>query len=259
MPYNLSKTIAGRSVQQSNANTETIQAVVKRTYTDSNGNVIAADVRVPNGGADIIRVENQTPYKLSVSDTVQLNYVNGQRHYRAITGALGSGVVSAANAEAQQDSGSNQPVPLPPSIALAGVPFLLQDYSSVISGGYVEEPGSNVYFLDSSPESGSSGSQIDGTRVISMKRIVVPILPSPYSLPVGTLADLVDSYGSSRGMFRLDSTYGWVREDIGDHKVQIDQNDQAPGYLGTKISAGPGISITQIIVGGVPTLEISLA
>ena len=214
MPFpNLSLTVKSRSVQQSTYNTETIQAIVKNTYLNSSGNVIFADVRLPNSGNDLIKVPNLTTYKLSVGDTIQLNYVNGQRHFRAITGALGAGAVNAANAQSSQNAATSTPLVLPSDISLSGVPFLLQNNDPTITGGYVEEPGSNIYFADTSPSTTSGGVQSDGYRFIAMKRLVMTSLPSVSGYPDGTLLDLVDSYGNVLGMYRLSASFmRWVLE-----------------------------------------------
>jgi hypothetical protein len=240
---NLAGTIRSRSSQQANNNTETIQAIVKKTYVDSLGNVYAADVRTPMGGSDLIGVRNNTTMKLSVGDQVLLNYLNGSRHFRQIVGSAGNAATAAANAAANaaQTAGNSQ---LPASVTSGTAPFVLEKADTVDTpGGYVATPGANVILDPEDPTIASSGGGTTaGKLVIAAKPLVLTSLPDGTPYPDGTCLDLdsVDSSGEPvpEGMYRWDATRGiWVRRDA----TQTFSPQTTKTFLAGPVSGGPAV------------------
>lgn len=218
MPFNsVARTVGSRSSMQADSNTETVQAIVKNVYKDSQGNVTAADVRVPNAGTDLMQVLNATGVKLSQGSSVQVTYLNGSKYNRVISGATDSGTAALSTATTNANSPANSDNPaLPPSVSL-NAPFLLQSSSNSVSG-FVESPGANVYFTDVDPTTNPSGGLgVDGTRTIAAKPLVLFALPDGHSFPDATCVDLINSYGQTQGMYRWSASFGaWQRRDLGE-------------------------------------------
>lgn len=214
--YTIGRIAKTRARAQSAASLETKEATVLRTY--SNGiRVTACDVLIKGQQKALIQVPNVSTNNWGVNDTVIVNLVRGNSNRPQISGAAGATTANSAAGVLSAATNAAYVPTITPSQQLAGVPFLLEAASSIATGGYVANPGSNVYFQYTPPSPSSGGTQ-DGTWTINAKRLKLTSLPSAVTttLPDGTLADLVDSYGNQLGMYRLDlSLTAWVREDVG--------------------------------------------
>ena len=196
---------------------ETRVATVTNTYTDALGNVIAADVRVAGQQRDIIRVSNNTTQKLAQGDTVNLNFNRGSKHSPSIIGAGSSG--TAALAASQTESlASTTAIASIPSNSTTQEPNLLWEASPVGSpNSLIAKPGRNIYtYLD--PSSTTSNGYNNGTLQFNFFLPRLTNLPnvSTTGFVDGTVAVLVDSYGSSLGLYQLIKPLGaWERLDVG--------------------------------------------
>ncbi len=252
MPFpTLNKTVQRRAITQASANLESVRATVTRTYTDTLGNVTAADVKVDGLVRSLVQVANASGLKLHVGATVEMRSLNGQSHARQITGAAGSSTAIATAA-----AGSS-PAPVDMASYLAGnAPVLLQSADPADNpNGFVEVPGANLLFTDTPPGTSSGGAAVNGTRTISARPLVSTSLPNAAttSLPDGTLLDQVDSYGNSLGMYRLDANAQvWRRRDIGSGSVLTPATASALG--GVKIGANVAVTADGTIsVAAAPT------
>jgi hypothetical protein len=213
MLYTLGRIQKTRAKMQSTASLETKEATVSRTY--SNGTyVFACDVRVKGQQKTLFQVPNASPANWTEGDTVLVNLTWGNSNRPKIVGAAGS---TTANSAASANSGliNGGSGTGSTSLSLAGIPFVLESASTVATGGYIIEPGSNVILTPQGP-SMASGGLMDGFLTVAMRRLVLTYLPPIKGLLDGTLLDLVDSYGNGLGMYRLSAAIGgWVREDVG--------------------------------------------
>ena len=234
---NLGGTIARRGTMQSNANVESTVATVKKTYKDANGNVLAADVRIANGGNDLINIRNQTTLKLAVGASVVVSYIGGSKHLREITSAADSGSISAANAETsslQNIQTSTQ--------SFDGLPVALTENNDVLSSGSVLTPGANIYFEKISGETTSGGTN-NPVLIISSPVLVTTSLPDPTNTPLseGTWVNLVDSYGNSLGLYRLDVVLcEWIRMDSSNGGSSGSNGQGITALSGDVSASGPG-------------------
>lgn len=207
-------TIQGRARGQASANTETTQGTVTRTYADTDGNIISADVRLHGLTRALTRVDNASGIRLWEGVSVLLAWTRGSRFAPAIISASGSeggSVVSASAAAAADTSPVTSDAP-----DLSGVGFLLLGPDDTIPDGYELAPGANMLFTDTPPEIASGGAVINGRRTIEMRPLVLTSLPGAgaTTLPSGTLVDLVDGSGDPLGMYRLDKSIpAWKRRD----------------------------------------------
>ncbi len=210
-------TVRGRARGQASANTETTQGTVTKTYTDKDGNVYAADVRLYGLTRTLVRCKNSSGIRLWVGLNVLLAWTRGSRFSPVIlqaAGAEGGAVLSSAASAATEAAG--QTTNSDPD--LSGVGFLLAGPDESVPDGYEMVPGANTLFEDTPPGTTSGGAVVNGRRTLTMRPLVMTALPDAGTtlLPDGTLLDLVDEGGEPLGLYRLDKTVpAWKRRDAG--------------------------------------------
>jgi hypothetical protein len=210
-------TVRGRARGQASANTETTQGTVTKTYSDADGNVYAADVRLHGLSRKLVRLSNASGVKLWRDLSVFVAWTRGSRFAPVILSAAGSeggsvlsSAASAATEAAQADQNTDPD--------LSGVGFLLAGPDETVPDGYEVLPGANTMFTDVPPGTTSGGAIVNGSRTITMRPLVLTALPDAAGspLPHGTLVDLIDDSGDPLGLYRLDkSVPEWKRRDAG--------------------------------------------
>jgi hypothetical protein len=209
--------VKGRSQGQAGANTETQPATVIKVYADAVGNVYAADVRGDGLSHRVLsKCPNGSGIRLWPGASVMIAWTRGSRFAPTIisTGSAESGSV-LSSAQIGQDTLNDLNGDAGDAPDLSGVGFLLAGPDETVPDAYVLNPGANIYFEDLPAEQTSGGYQ-NAIRTILMRPLVLTSLPdaAETTLPDGTLADLVDSYGNPLGLYRLDRAAGvWRQRD----------------------------------------------
>jgi len=211
-------TSQSRAKAEANATIETQKGAVTRVYTNANG-TYAADVLVAGQIQSLIQVENSTGNNLRAGDQVTVNNTKGKNHNPQIIGygssGTGTNALAAASAQSAAITAAANLASIQPPI-LENTSFLLEAASTEVKG-FVLDPGANVYFA-TTPESVTSGGVSDGSLTITAVPLVLFSLPDPATTKLfhNTIVDLIDSYETSMGMYRLDAINKiWIRRDVG--------------------------------------------
>lgn len=132
-----------RAAQQSQWNIETLNGTVQSTYTDSQGNVVGADVLVEGQVNQIVAVPNASGIKLWAGAKVKVNNTKGVRTKPEVIGVSGGG----ASTTVQMGGGANEvlaPADPDPTGALAGQNILLASDNDAIPDGFVLTAGAGI-------------------------------------------------------------------------------------------------------------------
>lgn len=204
---NAIQTLKNRASSQANWNIETFSAVVKSIYKDASGtNVYAADI-LQSGQTTVLRkVANASGLRLTVGMNVSVNFAKGNRNDRKIIASGDSATSALFSPGLNVSPGSSATT----AASLSGHPFLLTAPDSQVPDGYIISPGANVLVLPI-PGNGVSGAM--NQVVVTAAFSVVTVLPVATTtlLPDGTRLELVDSYGVSKGLYRLDAiNHVWI-------------------------------------------------
>ena len=146
------------SISQDSATQETRVGTVTQVYTDSLGNVTAADVLLPGQTRSTVNIPNLSGIKLAVGSQANVNFNRGNRQSRGILSAGNSQTSTTAAADsATAAAASGVPATAP---TLAGAPVLLQSSSGSVPNGFVTTAGPNVTLTSIYPTFSASGTEI---------------------------------------------------------------------------------------------------
>ena len=215
----LINSLKSRAQAQARATVETHDGQVVATYRDAAGNVTSADVRLDGQVQALRGVPNASGLRLNKGDTCKVNYSKGSRLNPQVIGAGGQAASAAIQGAASAQSAlAATALSLSGSTELSQEPLLSAFPDDLLPAAYVPAPGPNVS-LTYLPGQQTSGGVFANELVVAAQPLVTTALPPPGAgLPAGTVLDLVDSYGSPLGMYRLDSVGGapaWRRRDAG--------------------------------------------
>lgn len=201
--------VINRSSTAANFNVETVKGTVKKTYTDANGNVTGADVLVAGQATSLVQIPNSSGVRLWAGASVTVNFNKGSRFGASIIGMAGaeSGAVLSANAAAASTATYGTTTG---TSDISQEQFIIAGNDDILPNAYKLTAGTNTSILYVPGSTDSSGGVINGTATISVCiGVAVGTLPDPTLLAgvlaLGTLYELVDSYGGSLGLYRLKS------------------------------------------------------
>lgn len=211
----LLQTYKGRASLQAQATIETSDGTVAAIQTDSNGNVISADVTINGQVVPLKSVDNASGLKLWVGAPVKVNYSKGTRTNTQIIGMAGStGATILAEQAAALQAAVLAGGPTPGQQASAGEPYLTAfDVSDTLPDSYVPVPWSpNLLIWVGQAPVDSSGGNEAGRLYFNFVLPLFSSLPNPNIYPDGTIIEVSNSYGTGGTLYRL---YGGAWQVIG--------------------------------------------